>query len=478
MKMTEKRKHLAILVILIPLLAGLTLSCVDTKDEIADPDPVVIKVTANLSDIISSRAYNDDPVTVEYGIYNLSYPTTENNIYAVGSVDFAKNGVTPGIGIVTLPSAGNEELVWKKVGGIQPTFYLDNVAATSDNPEDPMIVEFSEANPYKASLYNGDAPSKKEEVIDEKGSNDLLWGSKTVIRSSNTGTETDPGTINFDLHHNMSRFKVEITVNQENGPINMEGATVVITDLAQTPESYNRIDGTLNLGEKPDYSPITLINSNGDDGLTWASSIDDDNNGNITIYTTRDFVIAPQTLKENETRPRLVITLSNGDVYSGIIPYAMTVVDSTHPEGYPMTLSFLKEHILTIRTIVTEDPPELVFMPVYVVEWVDKGVFSLDGHENGIYSSTEFDKLIEYYQDKDKYYQLNRYGNLKDDKWQFVFWNYVELEESRIRGKMIPDPGPAFSFYFNGFTVMIRDKNGIIREITAEELYNIVTGKN
>ena len=450
--MTEKVtiKNLFLLLLFISFLLSLY-SCSEQHEELPEAEGYALRINARTSEVIYSR--DDDDPYVKSGIFYLSYISTANgNPYNVATVDFNREGVTPGIGIVTLP--GGEELQWNNIGGdSQPMFYLDNVGATSDNPSDPMIVEFTDNNPYIAGLYQGD-----------RNSNDLLWGSRSEKRNT--------GTINFDLHHNMARFRVQITVDQINGDIDMNGAKVEITSLAQTPSSFNRQDGTLYLVEN--YSSLTLVDDREND-LDWDSIEYDGTDDNITVYTTKDFVIAPQMLQENEDRPRLRITLKNGTVYSGIIPYAMTVTDFTHPEGYPMTLSLMKEHILIIKTLVTEDPPELVFMPVYVVEWVDKGEFFIDGHQAGLYSADEFYKLIGYYQSNNEY-QLLRYGTYSESekKWHFVCWNSFTLEKSNILGEMVN--GPNFDFNFNGYTIFVQPDSSEPEEVTETELYNLVKG--
>ena len=132
-----------------------------------------------------------------------------------------------------------------------------------------------------------------------------------------------------------------------------------------------------------------------------------------------------------------------------------------------MTLAFLKEHVLTIRTLITEAPPELVFMPVLVTEWVDKGEFSLEGHQAGIYKEEEFYDMIEQYQ-QNNVFQLARYGykTEKDDGteekiWVFNIWHSLVLED-RIKGSMVRNNGQDdFEFNFNRYTVSLTDGTAV-----------------
>lgn len=439
-------------------ITGLT-SCGSQTDNSEEPeipgsaDP--LRVYAQMAEVGSTRAYQPEgPVTS--GTYYISYPDASNN-YSLAEVDFEMPNVSPGIGIVT--DSNGQELVWQNVGGgNQPTFYMDNVPVQSSG-NNPMIVTFNNSyNPFVAGIFDLTG-----------GTNDLLWGTQTENRNTKS--------LNFDLHHNMARLVVVITTDESNsqtGALNLEGAKVEITNLILSPKSYNRQDGTLSFEEIPDYQPLTLVApaDNQSSGIEWGPI---DTQGNVTVYTTQDFVVPPQGLLETSDRPRLKITLPTGKVYSGVIPYAMTVVNSTYPEGRVMTLSFLKEHILTLRTLVTEEPPELVFMPVQVVEWVDKGEFFLDGHQAGIYSASEFSNMLDALNENNEY-KLMRYGTQNNNKWTFVMWNYINLDYDTLISKVYRG-AISFQFQFNGYGVnIIKGENS--KAVDAQQLYDIVTGQS
>lgn len=437
-----------------------------------------LRIAAEIAQQIHSRAYQEEGYVVE-GTYYLSYPlNTTNNPYNVASVEFGKEGMNPAIGTVTVPP--DKSLKWKDVGGgSTPTFYLDNVVPLGD-PISTKIEFSSDNNPYKAGIYD-----------DENGKNDLLWGEVTAQR--------DVKTVNFDLHHNMSRLRVQVTLNKDNGgygsDLTLDGATVEISSINQTPLSFNRLDGTLELptidADKEDeyksvYTPLTLVKDPQSDEekdaegmIEWAKR---ENDTNIEIYTSQDFVLPPQGLLENEYRPRLTITLKNGTKYSGILPHAMEIEGGT-----PAYLYFLPEHILTIRTVITEEPPMLSFMPVWVMKWVDKGEFDLEAHQAGIYREEEFYNLIKYYEVNNEY-QLVRYGYLYTDetsdkqRWHFDFFSGVVLKRSKIANSMKVDGDKKnFSFSFNNYTVYLKEdeaQGGETKVISESELYKIVTGGN
>lgn len=426
-----------------------------------------VRVSAGMAQYAQSRAYLEQGM-VTSGQFYLSFPDNPTNEYlTVADVNFGLPGVTEGIGIVTLPS--NEPMMWQNVGGgSQPVFYLDNVTPSLlDDDSDAMTVIFDSDNPFKASLFDS-----------EEGTNDLLWGS--------LGSTRDANTLNFDLHHNMARLILEVTVDKTNekfeGELNLEGAKVTLSSIITTPFSYNRIDGTFSYGENPQYETFVLVSPD-DPELGWVGSQQDPDNENITVYTSQDFVIPPQTLQEYSDNRRLTITLASDKVYTGVIPYAMNVIDSNHPApGYPMALSFLKEHVLTIRTLVSEEPPELVLMPVQVVEWVDKGEFFLDAHQAGIYTATEFYDLIKNY-NKDtetRQYQLQRYGSYDSETntWNFGLWYTITLDYNEIYNKMKPGDGkPEFTFTFNGFRVYVQPPTGDPYAVDEIQLYNILKGE-
>ena len=445
--------------LIISLFSALCLSsCADENG--VDSDPIeedLVRVRADVLGNASSRAYQADGV-VEDGIYNLTYMLSNNNNYGVASVNFNVAGGTPGMGIVTVPV--NQSLKWINVGGGgSPTFYLDNL----DQSLYPLTntsttVTLGSENPYKAAVFDSIS-----------GKNDLLWGEKMVSRNAKT--------VDFDLSHNMARFRVMVTADKEyaaDGQLDLEGATVIITSLNQTPVSFNRLDGTLELNEDAaSYTDLTLVDENTD----WRVSVKNPDDDYLTTFITPDYVIAPQGLQTNEERPKLVIKLKNGREFSGILPHAM-LIDNGDGSGlnYPVALYFLAGHILTIRTVISEEPPSLAIMPVYVTQWVDKGEFSSEAHQSGIYTADEFYKMIKYYNNKNEY-QLPRYGKLDgEDVWQFDIWHSISLDYNDIYGMMVPGDGKKnYYFEYNNYSVEVT-KDGEPRSLSAAELKNLLMG--
>lgn len=440
--------------------------------DIGNKDAII--VSAEIAQELATRGNYQEEGDITTGTYYLTYPAAPNGNNAVATVDFDKEG-TKGLGIVTTPDG--DELNWTLVGnGANPFFYLDNVQKSLDknNGSDPITVTFGDNNPYIAALYDT-----------EEGKNDLLWGKKQVQRNDKN--------ISFDLHHYMSRIRVEITADETNaseGDLDLSNAEVGISSIVHTPVSYNRLDGSLYLGDNPAHSSLIIVNTNNENAqIGWAKI--KKVNDKVTQYITKDFVLPPQGLLEDENRPKLIIRLKDSEgkikkTYSGILPHAMEIIypeDKEHP--YPVSFYFLKEHIITIRTKITEAPPELAFMPVQVIEWVDKGNFTLEGHQAGIYLAKDFTELISYYGGENgKYneFQLARYGYIKGDKWVFNIFSQIELEKSEIAGKMKVTEGKKdYSFDFHGYTIYVKDGNNTPKELKGlageQELYRIVSGE-
>ena len=466
------KRHNILTLISLFIVGFLCSSCImeQQRDEDIMPEGGAIRVQARLAKTLSSRAYQEEGV-VESGQYFLSYPQSGNNQYVVGTVTFGIES-SPGMGIAK--SSQNTELKWSDVGNSPTTFMLDNVQPSPDNDTDsPTTVGFNENyNPFVADVFDN---------VD--GTNDLLWGSVSVSR--------DTRTLAFDLHHNMSRVIVQVMIQHMEGtddPIDLEGASVKITNLYPGPVSYNRLDGNFDLGDQERMKDIMIVDPTKGEKHNWTSVDEDTDN---TTYISPDIILPPQSLLEDVNRPKLVITLANGTEYVGILPHAMLVAASNSPTEdlvYPVNLAFLKEHILTIRTVITETPPELEFMPVYVVDWVDKGEFELESHQSGIYTPEEFYKLIGYYEINNEY-QLVRYGyettidGSSGPIWIFNFFSGVTLEYNEIFNKMHPATETAkgktkdFSFSFNNYPVFVKNGDADTAvQVNSAQLSAIVKG--
>lgn len=427
-----------------------------------------LTIIAEVARQVHSRATADEYITK--GTYYLTYPPASGNLaHNVALVNFGNLDMDPEFGVVSVPE--EKGLKWSGIKNESiTTFYLDNVDPVDNQEEPSLTIVFDEDNnPYKAGILSEE--------------NDLLWGVTEVARNTTN-------TIFFDLHHYMAGIKVEVTVDPtyaEEGELNLEGAVVEISSIRQTPISYNRLDGSLELptvsqeiGEEYNkvYQTLTLVDESKPEGaegrIEWLPDQKNGDNNHTKTYVTQNFVLPPQDLLENEYRPHLIIK-KGGKEYSGILPHTMFLYNGNY-ENYPVTLSFLKEHILTIRTLISEDPPELAFAPVEVVQWVDKGEFDLEAHQAGIYKAEEFYKLIEYYNANNEY-QLVRYGR-KDEsgEWVFDFFSSVTLEDKKVRGQIKPNSQADFSFNFNGYSVYIKSDTGSQQVVSnSDELHQILT---
>ena len=433
-----------------------------------------VSIRARVADALSSRAYQAEGQVTD-GTYYLTYEakgsTSADRTYDLAKVLFDDN---TGIGKAT-KIEGEEainRLTWKDIVNATSIFCLDNVRPSLDMAEDAektnTLVVFGTddgENPYVAGVFD-----------DKEGTNDLLWGDKEVAYNT--------AQINFELHHCMSRVRVKVTADKTNsvdGALDLEGAEVKITSLVLTPKSYNRNTGSLDLGEEPEYEALVLTGN----GIEWGTTPDEEQqpeDDNLEVRMTRDFVLPPQSLLDDQERPRLVITLANGDVYSGILPQAMEVVtDARDQDGntitYPVALSFLREHILTLRTVITEDPPELLFMPVTVIEWVDKGDFMLEGHQAGVYNSTDFKNLVDNYENYNEE-QLERFGLNTDTQWEFNFWGpAVVKDENLVKGKMVPGGiKKPYKFKFHGYKCTVAGKE--YSQDSHDAFVNLLKGNN
>lgn len=445
----------------------------EIPEPLSDNQNEGLNISAGISKEIYTRDTNEGEVTS--GTYYISYPEASNNSYTVAEVNFGTETANPQIGKVA--TSDNSPFTWSLIGGSTPTFYLDNVPAANPPGDDPLTVVFNDDNKFKAGVYD---------TINF--SNDLLWGTVAVQKGTT-------GTLHFDLHHNMSRVRVMVTADntyEVNGSLDLDGALVEISNINLNPVSYNRQDGSLTLDFDSDsYGTITLVNetetASANETVNWSSSWK--NEDGYKTYISHSWVIPPQLLQEDNNRPRLTITLKNGSKFSGILPHAMEIdppASSGTTNPYPVTLSFLKEHILTIRTVISETPPQLAFMPVKVIGWVDKGTFDLVAHQAGIYTLEEFNKLIEYY-NANNTYQLQRYGPLMTNEdtgaqyWNFNFFSSILIQVDSIYdlyGMMKPGTNGAadYQFSFNIYPIFIRVGSDDPVQVSPQQLYNIMAG--
>lgn len=466
------------------LSGGMLLSCSESELMTELPlNHVALRVAAEIQGAKNTRTYQSSGVINE-GTYYMSYINNQ------GGSQISEVVFVNGSGHISIDN--DKYLEWDQIGynsGSETTsqFFLDNVPPEKGG----KIVNFTEEyNPFVAGVLD----------IND-GSNDLLWGERQIARNSPI--------VNFQLHHCMAMINVELTYEKniegitEN--LNIEGATVSISNLLQTPKSYNRETGELSFTKieaneeasgnpetnQPDLSEfksMTLV----DTYFPWKSPEQSEKDGKeITIYKSKDFVLPPQELLTTDERPRLSVKIPKGDgeeiTYSGVIPRAM---DMTMSDGskVPMTLSLLREYCLTLHIRLSLDPVEIIFMPVTVADWVDKGTILINADQAGINDEPGFLKFINVLKEytpgqEDK---LERFG-YKDDKdgekWKFNIFSELsfdlndenqELKLEDIKGVLRDVDLPAFSFNMHNWKIYIYSEGQEYVLTTSEELYNFL----
>lgn len=333
-------------------------------DGVPDPSGRTILIAAQAASQMESRAGEEDGQEqqqgryvdsgpVKHGQFTLTYQhqswkdnygSKDGNSVAVGDVDF-DSSVLAGSGIgITSSLTDWKEIAWRDVYEQNDSFYMDNVlkkynskydAANHTNEHQWKDIVLKNA-PFKAGLFDY-----------KDGTNDLLWGFKRASRSENP--------IVMDLHHYMAIVRVEISVDQSHellDEIDLTNAEIYITNLLHEPYSYNRKDGVL--GFKPnlqdaDYKELTMVNPLADEALDWVeepsekSGEGENSEKRYMVYTTKDFVLPPQGLRQDQKRPRLVIKVKDkeGNVtrsFSGPLPSAMWENPTESVNGTPMSL--------------------------------------------------------------------------------------------------------------------------------------------
>lgn len=447
-------------------LAGMTglLSSCSTEEEISGKGPEVpIRISASIAASSPTRAYQASG-KVETGRFYLTYSNPSGEpAYQVGEVNFYD-----GTGFVT--DSEPQELTWAKVGfdpggdDKNATFRMDNFSSVAEDPAATTIT-LNPNNPYKAGKFDY-----------VNGTNDLLWGMTTVTRM-------DPK-VAMRLHHAMAMLRIIVVTDASakgSSAINLERATVEITNIVNSPVSYDRLTGTLLLPEEEAYSDLKIIQPGTSE---WTAIETEPENDEITTYTAPDFVLPPQGIAQGESRPRLRITVPQDDggtrVFSGPLPRAM-VVEAEDGSTVSMNFSFLREHIMTLRVTMDPDLMNLEFMPVTVTDWVDKGTFVANGSQSAIFDADNFMDMIKWYNAGD-WTSLQRLGYLDQGQWIFNIYGDLILNESEILGRLEYRSDNPIAFKFNGQTVTVIRTDGTVLELTEEndgpeELLEIIKSK-
>lgn len=422
-----------------PLLAG---SCVDDREATESDGRRTgeVHLGAYLKDVTETRAQGE--TFIESGTYYMTYPNPnpENATHSVCEVNFFE-----GVGVTT--TQNRKELKWEEVGSLTyndvlTNFFLDNVAPPADVDPNATVIPFTgEYHPFDAAVYAGDG-----------GYNDLLWGYAFV----DLYTKNE---INIGIHHYLSRVSVIVTV--DNSLNNAQGidfgeGSVKITNVVKKGVSYNRTNGSISLGDAPEYGDLELA-VKGD----WAEvTTDETDPTKISYYHTKNFVLPPQALRTDEGRPRLVLEVPQPDgssrTYSGVIPRVMMV------DGSPATMAFDPEKNLTLKVKISQEKLYIESIVAYVQDWVDKGSFLVSANNAAILSTEDLMTLINTYKSQN-YDQIKQYGYRQTDgTWSFNIFAELQLTED-VAGEMGEDdegnPLPDFSFDMSAhyFTLVYSD---------------------
>lgn len=386
-------------------------------------------------------------------------------------------GTSSDDGIFVYPSANPSPLVLDN-------FMVRPGVSTAANAAADTIVSIASSfpdNPFKAGIFDK-----------ENGTNDLLWGKVRV----KTGTPN----IDFDMSHRMTRVILNVIVEKngdddddtEDFSINLENASVTLTKVLLEPLTYMRLYGDLLFQERINVSTISpTINEslykdyqlvipnkqpgqpeisdganeepdqeeNSSNPYTWAKV--DRVEGGDTVYTTQDFVFAPQILRQGtQLRPRIIIAVPKEDVnkginpgygkqdsiyFSGNVPVTMYMNNGDDMPPSLQTLNFDGGKVITLTTKMKPGEMELEFAPVTVEPWVYKGTFNPTAKQSGIYSAEDLYTLIDDYYQKGDLFWLRRFGyieypNTPNEQWRFMINSgSLEFEAERIVGTMIPD---------------------------------------
>ena len=527
-------------------------SCVREEapaDEVSGDADGSIVVSATVAAGRNTRAYMDDePSEVVEGTYYMLYykKTGTNGSYYKSDayVDFGYNGTTedPATGFVYYLDEDGEtrkDLKWRHIygeGQSAQTFYLSNLSPDSYTYHASSTSSYwyhfkpKNPNPYVSSPLDQD-----------QGTNDLLVGSA----SAKVGQK-----IEFRLNHLLALLKINIEVypstDNQNHYVNLENAKVSISNLAtdvidinfRYPTVYKYSSSTSvspgysdNYGRytniRKDDDPILLVNpadgpakdANPDAPVyDWDEGLKGKEMDGYLLYSTQPFIMPPQTIPPTTStatnvinRPRLVVEVPTDQAtgapgatgtttYSGYIPTVMFDVDDEGnilTDSAPEDIALRSGYQLTITATINSPNLELIFTPVKIERWVNKGNYTFRLKQAGIYNANDFDNLIRTYNalmasNDPNWTLLERFGYV-DETGHLVIqmWASVELDIDKISGSMAALPGvdvPEFSFVFNGYTLTLTEqvpgaeKPREIGELYGREgqarLHRIVTDSN
>ena len=405
-----------------------------------------IRIGANVMEVGNSRAYQEEGRVMD-GNYNFTFLNSNGN-FEIGTAIFGSNG----IGYTYRDDDGKiKELEWGYVNpdnssSLTYSFYLDNLPT---NFEKNTLVEFPEdpeENPYGIGVFDK-----------VNGENDLLWGSLVNINRANT--------LLFSLNHMMSRFCLRIYFDNTIGDQIKQPKSATLSNIFQKPLSFNRLTGNFTLDDEPDSEPYLLV----EEADLWGEPQKDSENG-LIYYSSPDFIVPPQEFVSGN-RPRLTVTLTNGQVYTGLFPLAMDLIDDNNALT-PWLMSFLKGYKLTLNVIISNEPGNLQFMPASLVGWYKKGEYNISGLQASIAGEDDFKKLeAECENQSTDLFYLWGYHDSNTDKWIINVFQSFTIKASDYRGvwKNLEEKPFDFDFDLHYATVIVTNGNEKINLTSAND---------
>lgn len=449
-----------------------------------------------------------------------------------------------------------KDLKWSKVYGGGNTsiyFYMMNVDPSAYYVASEGY--YPNTYSYQKYVFYDNATQKNPffaSPLDKKnGSNDLIMSGGTTMTNSSSPSFKAGQDIHLNLYHRMAlmRLNIEVYSAKDGHKISLDNASVKITNLFRTlgsiniqyaasqsyykdqayidknvTSSFSKVyyNGLKNYASEDDDQWICLVGNN---AYSWEPYKDEETgeevnfkeepvplNGNENsdetytkrTYTVRDFVLPPQTFDVEGHWPKLKITVPKYDVtgfdedknssdsitYIGSLPNRM--YDADEPLVTKTTL-LNTGYILNLSATIDSPNSELTFNPAMVENWISKGSFTITTKKSGIYTSGDFQSLIETYglaletgdfEDLEKFGYKTTGGDGKD-LYVFTIWSNFTInpDEVNLLGSMAYDERLKFLFLFNDFTVTldngeagfeIERLNGLEGQ---NELYRKVTGQ-
>lgn len=443
------------------LAAMLLASCEENAiDGITENDSSPLELSAVMDGLVQSRG-NDGASegAVEFGTYYFTYPqqlSDKELTYTTSACVF-----TDYIGRIYPTSS---PLEWKALPslGNNYSFRLDNLSeeATVKDGDGTIFTMLG-------VTLDGDRASKYRATLEGTNNNDIVWGAVDNVRY---GAEK----IHFDMTHRMSRVSVTVQGEQEALKGNV---TVKLTQTVAEAAVFNRVDGKVILPDNPVYEDIVIVDNA---PLTLVEN-------SVNTYTTPNLILPPQSLRSGADRPRLEITVGEGEslkTYTGVLPSGMIY----EAAGYAATLEFCQGVHLELRVSRLSENLEdtdILFLPAVVRNWDDKGVYVVNSTRQGVYSQEDLENAIKAYNAKNleemKKYGFVIYkdiynfymGKLPDYYYLNLHANIPKLPSDKFHwGRGKTNPTEPRIRYFNGFSIEnytswddIKDDNGnIIKE--------------